>query len=122
MRPPPTETASVVDIDYSSNPELKDLFASKNAGESGTLKIEYQLISKSVSGARLGINTVFVEGEGMDDDDEAEPNSKEPIIMAMRKATKNEKMGHRGRGPEHSGPRGEVPETVQNSLGTTSNV
>lgn len=122
MRPPPTETASVVDIDYSSNPDLKELFASKNAGESGVLTIKYQLLSKTVDGAKLGINAVVVEGEGMDGEDDAEPDSKEPIIVAIRNATRNEKKGYRGSGPDHSGPRGEVPETVQNSLGTQSNV
>lgn len=125
MRTPPTESASVIDIDYANNGPLKEIFATMEAGESCRLILELQLISKSPASVRLGINKVISEGEsyeGEEEDKEAEPAPTEPIVMRLRNATDRELMGYKGAEPLHTGPKGEVPETVTNSLGLTSNV
>lgn len=122
MRKPPVETANVIDIDYSNNPDLQEIFASKDAGDECRLTLDLQVLSRSPDGIRLGINKVTAEGSSYDED-EAEPDSKQPIIMTLRDATKNERMGYKGGArPNHSGgAKGEVPETVENSLGLISN-
>ena len=126
MRTPPSESASVIEIDFANNPALKEIFATKEAGDDCRLILELQLISKSPASVRLGINKVIAEGEsygGEDDEKEAEPGPTEPIVMKLRGATDRERMSYTGGAkPLHSGPKGEVPETVTNSLGLTSNV
>ena len=112
MRNPPAESANVIEIDYANNPDLQAIFAPKTAGESCRLTLDLQVIAKSPHSIRLGINKVMSEDYETED---IEPNEKEPIVMRLRRATKNESMGHRG-------PRGEVPQTATNSLGTISNV
>lgn len=114
MRSPNYESASVVDIDYANNPDLAEIFSGKDSGDRCRLTLELQVISKKPDGITLGIEKVIAPEYG--EEYEAEPDTKEPIMVRIRNATRNESRVF------HKGPKGEVPETVQNSLGTTSNV
>lgn len=123
MAAPPSQSANVLDINYANNADLAQVFAHKEAGQDCTLTIKTQVISKDANGVRLGINLVIPEDPDYKQED-VSPTAQEPIVMAMREATRQEKMGYNKEGKQE-GPivrNGEPPETVRNSLGRISNV
>lgn len=92
-------TSNCLHIDYTGNPDLKDLFGGKDIGDKVTLKLKLQVMSKTPDGIKLAIDKVIADGveNAAGEEAEAEPSETEPIMMRM---SRRGKMGPHNRPPQ----------------------
>lgn len=80
--------ANRIEVDYTNNPPLKDLFAHKRAGDACELKMKLKLVSADENGAILEIKKIIApesyDKGDPDEDDGVKPDSDEPAMIVMR--------------------------------------
>lgn len=105
------ENKDKVEIDYSDNPELRQLFDGDDVASKGCIKLEYQVIGKTPDKITLSLERVIrssrTKYEDLPDEDKdlATTAPDKPILMRM-------KSGKNGGSSD--------PQPVRNSLGGTS--
>lgn len=114
MEPPQIETANTLTLDYQDNPDLREIFGSKEVGHKCTLTFELQVMSKYPEGVQCAIEKVIAEGYGEEGEREAIADEKEPI-MATIKAKNRKTRGMQGPHDMEGGPRSRPAETAMNS-------
>jgi hypothetical protein len=115
---PQVESPNTLTIDFQDAPEVREIFGTKEVGEHCTIKVQLQIMSRYPEGVQCAIEKIISEG-GYGSEDrkiEAEPDSKEPVMMTIK--AKNRK--HRGmEGPRseemRGGPKSRPPQTAENS-------
>lgn len=79
--------ANRCEIDFTNNSPLRNIFSGKRAGDSVELKVKMRMVSSDENGAVLDIVKIIspdVEPAGIDADDGATPDAKEPAMIVMR--------------------------------------
>lgn len=80
------ESKSKLEFDYSDNPALAALFATKKPGDSVTLEIEFlvnELDDKKASGSIKSVCDCSEGEEGMEED-EVSPTDQTPVMIVLR--------------------------------------
>lgn len=72
-----------ISFDYSTNAELRDLFAGKEIGESCELKIRFQLNEKDDKGAKGTVEEVVAEAYDDHEEREVKPDMDKPVMVVM---------------------------------------
>lgn len=79
------ESTSVIEFDYSSNPALAAIFATKKPGDTGKLEVEFIVQEADDKRATASIKSVCDCSEEADEDeDEVEPNETAPVMMVFK--------------------------------------
>lgn len=112
--PPQVESSNTLTIDFQDNPDLREIFGTKEVGEKCTLTVKIQVMSKYPEGVQCAIEKVITDDYG-DGEKEAKADEKEPILMTIK--AKNRK--NRGMSGPHDmmegGPKSRPGQTAQNS-------
>lgn len=80
------ESTSVIEFDYSSNPALAAIFATKKPGDSVTLEVECLIQESDDKHATASVKSVCDcsdEEEGMEEE-EITPNETAPVMMVFK--------------------------------------
>lgn len=100
---PQVETPNQLIIDMADNPDLREIFSGKQAGDKCKLTMDLQVMAKTQETVTLAIEKITTD-HGYNGVDEAEPSLKEPIMATMhrnRKKGKDMPMGKHNR-PEQT--------------------
>lgn len=91
-----SETKSTVTFDYSDNPDLRDMLSRKEVGDEVEFSVHAVLMEKDENSAKLSLNEVHTTdmGEnGEEEEKEAKPTEREPIMMRVMKKRAKMAMG-----------------------------
>jgi hypothetical protein len=108
---PQIEAANQLIIDVADNPDLREIFSSKEAGDKCKLTMHLQVMSKTQETVTLAVEKIVTDPSDYHTD-EAEPTLKEPIMATMHRNR------HRNRGGEKEMPMGKhnrPEQTAENS-------
>ena len=78
------ESTSVIEFDYSSNPALAAIFATKKPGDTGKLEVEFIVQEADDKRATASIKSVCECGEDSEKEDDVEPNESSPVMMVFK--------------------------------------
>jgi hypothetical protein len=79
-----------IHIDFRNNPEAKDAFAGKKAGDKATVTVQFQVDALNDEGLDGSIEELQVEGyenphpEEGESGDEIKPDAQAPVMLAIR--------------------------------------
>ena len=85
-------------INYSKNPDLKEIFSRWEVGKSYKVEIDFQLMSMDEEGAEGAINEVGVEDGTDGEPAEVTPDSKEPVVIVLM--AQKDGAGKKGKMPD----------------------
>jgi hypothetical protein len=102
MTSPQVESPNQLTIDLADNPDLKEIFYGKDAGDKIKVTMELQLVSKTQELVTLAIEKIITDETETSSNGEAKPSLKEPIMahMSRGKANKDHPMGKHNRPPQ----------------------
>lgn len=78
------ESSSVIEFDYSSNPALAAIFATKKPGDTLTLEVECIVQESDDKKATAAVKSVCDCSEDSMEEDDVEPNSTSPVMMVFK--------------------------------------
>ena len=79
------ESTSVIEFDYSSNPALAAIFATKKPGDTVTLEVECLIQESDDKHATASVKSVCDCSEEADKEDEdITPNETSPVMMVFK--------------------------------------
>jgi hypothetical protein len=91
-----SETKSTVTLDFSDNPDLRDMLSRKDTGDDIEFTVKAVLMEKDENSAKLSlseVHTTEMDENGEEDEKEAKPSEREPIMMRVMKKRAKMKMG-----------------------------
>ena len=97
---PQVDTPNKLIIDYADNPDLKEIFYSREPGSKIELTFHLQVMGKTLETVTLSIEKVVTNEAGPSGKDEAKATLKEPIMAVMNKRASDGKMGPHNRPPQ----------------------
>lgn len=79
------ESTSIIEFDYSSNPALAAIFATKKPGDTSKLEVEFLIQEVNDKRATASIKSVCdCSEDASEEEDEVEPNETAPVMMVFK--------------------------------------
>lgn len=104
---PVVESPNILTIDTAGNGDAAEIFAHQEVGQKGRIEIEYEVVGKYPEGVKLAVEKLIWRGsQDVSSKDEARADAEQPIMMRMRRRSRNRGM---------MGPHNRPPQTAVNS-------